>query len=85
MSKVAGKVEALSKELGVSDHKIPMDYVADKFSELSGNDISDDRIIRLCVNLCRAGAISKIECLSDIHAYLNEVKEDSLSQGIQIQ
>ena len=58
----------------VSLAKEPIDYVAEKFTELSGNtSMIDDYIINSCIALSREGVMDKQTALKMIHNRLKEI------------
>ena len=54
----------------ISDAKTSIDFVANKFAELSGNDVYEDKIMRLSIMLARHKVISKPSAMKFIHLHL---------------
>ena len=65
-------IRNLAEKFQVSTEKSNLDFVADKFSELCGDDIEEDEVTQLIINLVRAGHITKIEGLKHMYDYLSE-------------
>jgi len=58
------EIRALAKANGVTADKTNMDFMSDKFAELSGDSPVDHEIDQLCVNLVRAGVISEQQSMA---------------------
>lgn len=69
-SNVAGHVEALAKLNEITASKTNIDFVANKFAELSGNTVYDDNILRLCLMLARKSIISNSDAMQLIYMHL---------------
>jgi len=60
----------LARHYKIHDEKADIDYVANKFAELSGNDVYEDVITRLCITLARQSILTKAEALRFVHLHL---------------
>lgn len=69
-SNIVEHVLKLARQNEIQDDKASIDYVANKFAELSGNEVYEDNILRLCINLARRNVITKSETLKLVHMYL---------------
>jgi len=68
---VAQRVQLLAKKHHINDTRASIDYVANKFAELSGNDVNEDSIMRLCIKLARHNIVTKPDAMRLIHLYLS--------------
>ena len=67
---VKNHVKNLAKAHGIKDAKTSIDFVANKFAELSGNDVYEDEIMRLSIMLARHEIISKSHAMKFIRLHL---------------
>lgn len=71
---VSCQVMRLARDHKIKDEKTNIDFVANKFAELSGNDVYEDEIMRLCVMLARKKLITKAEALRLVHLHLRGIR-----------
>jgi len=67
---VAQRVTKLAEKHSIKDRLSNIDYVANKFAELSGNEVNEDGIMRLCIMLARHNVVTKPEAMRLIHLHL---------------
>jgi len=79
----AEKVKKLAEDNGVTYEETPIDKLAVKFSELSGDDVRNDDTLNLIVALKRAEVISSQEVarLTMNHLHELQVAKLNLSGG----
>ena len=65
-------IEALASKHGIRYAETPIDAIAQKFSELSGDKVEDDATLNLLLALRRQNIISTQEMANLTHNYLNE-------------
>lgn len=68
---VAQRVTKLAEKHSIKDRLSNIDYVANKFAELSGNEVNEDSIMRLCIMLARHNVVTKPAAMKLIHLHLS--------------
>ena len=63
-------IRDLAAKFCIKPEKSNMDFVANKFSELCGNEVREDEVTQLVTNLVRDGHVRKPDGLKMIYNYI---------------